>query len=215
MKKIFLIILMGVSITLLSPNDSRGEDVQSIPSVITFNTGMILSNFAENEDKLVTTDGSAGNAATAYSGSASIIPIDIMYENFNSLNTSWFVRAMGPLMSSTDNSYFSVGGGLNYYIGPIGSKAVFKGKKMELKIEPKLAYYFGGDLGVGYLVYNTVSEKKGDALLEIGGHGGIIYPLNPKWGLRGELGLTRSIGTLVSATQIKVLIGVTLSLGTK
>jgi hypothetical protein len=215
MKKMFLHALIAVSFKILTPDVSIADDVQSIPSVITFNTGMVISNFAESEDNLVTTDGSAGNTVPAYSGSASLIPIDIMYENFTSLNTSWFVRAMGPLISSTENNYFSVGGGLNYYIGPIGSKAVFKGKKMQLKIEPKLAYYFGGDLGVGYLIYNTISEKKGDALLEIGGHGGIIYPINEKWGMRGEVGLTRSIGTLVSATQIKALVGLTLNLGVK
>jgi hypothetical protein len=55
-------------------------------------------------------------------------------------------------------------------------------------------------------------------LFEIGAQGGVLYSLNPKWALSAELGGARAIGSLTSATVIKILIGTSYSLdiwGTK
>lgn len=201
---------MAVILVLISDSSSASE---TMSPVLTFNIGSIMSTFAENEDELETTDGTIGNTSTAYSGSASSMSLDIMYEDFFALKKSYFIRGMGPILGSSPDRYFSVAGGMNYYFGGIASRAVFKDQDFELKIEPKMRYYAGGSLGIGYLTYNTKSATKGDVLLEIGGQGGVIYPLNAKWGMRGELGIAKSLGVLVSSTEIKIMLGASMNLG--
>lgn len=78
---------------------------------------------------------------------------------------------------------------------------------------PKLRYYMGPAIGIGYVVYNTVSATKNDILLEIGGQAGAVYTLNPKWGLRAEMGGFKATGVLISSTIIKILLGTTYNLG--
>jgi hypothetical protein len=203
-------ILLGIG--LFTPQ-AKAYDTNGISPQITFNVGSVMSTFAENESQLETTDGTTGNKTEAASGSSSSMSLDVMFEYFNSLKTSFFIRGMGPVVGTTPDRYFSVVGGMNYYFGGIGSKTVFKDQDFEFKIVPKVRYYAGGSLGLGYLTYNTKSATKGDILLEIGGQGGILYPISPKWAMRGELGLAKSVGVLVSSTEIKILIGATTTLG--
>lgn len=203
-------ILMGIS---LLASQAHAYDTSGISPQITFNVGSVMSTFAENESQLETTDGTTGNSAEAAAGSSSSMSLDVMFEYFNSLKTSFFIRGMGPVVGTTADRYFSVVGGMNYYFGGIGSKTVFKDQDFEFKIIPKIRYYAGGSLGLGYLTYSTKSATKGDILLEIGGHGGMLYPISPKWAMRGELGLAKSVGVLVSSTEIKILIGATTTLG--
>ena len=77
---------------------------------------------------------------------------------------------------------------------------------------PKFRYYAGPAIGLGYLVYNTKSSIKNDILFELGGQAGVLYSLNPKWALSGEIGGARAIGSLTSATVIKILIGTSYTL---
>lgn len=189
-------------------------EANAIPSVVSFNIGSIAATFTENPDKLTSTDGTTANTSTApYSGSASSMPIDVMYEYFPNLKRSYFIRGSGPILGSSPDRYFSGLAGINFYFGHIGTNAIVKDFNFEMKIVPKLRYYLGPAIGIGYIVYSTKSATKNDTMLEIGGQGGVIYTLNPKWGLRAELGASKATGVLVSATIIKILLGTTYNLG--
>jgi hypothetical protein len=206
MKKLLFLILISFSQMVLS--DSK------IPGVFTFSLGAISTNFSENPDQLKSTDDTATTTTeTPYTGTASAMPIVVGYEHFPNLKRAYFIRGVGPLLGSTPDRYFSVTGGVNFYFGHIGSNAVVRDFNFEMRIVPKFRYYAGPSIGVAYLVYNTKSATKNDTIFEIGGHGGVLYTINPIWGLRAELGAARGIGVLVSATIIKILLGATYNLG--
>lgn len=185
----------------------------SIPGVFSFSIGSISASLSENPDKLVSTDGTSSSATTPYTGTASSMPLDIMYEYFSNLKRSYFFRGSGPILASTPDRYYAGSAGINFYFGQVGTNAVVKDFNFEMKIVPKLRYYAGPAIGIGYLVYNTKSATKNDTMLELGGQGGVVYTLNRKWGLRAELGLSRATGVLISSTIIKILIGTTFNLG--
>jgi hypothetical protein len=184
-----------------------------IPDVLTFSIGSISANFTENPDELKATDGSTGTTVTPFAGTVSAVPIMIGYEIFPNLKRSYFINGVGPLMASNTGNYYSLIGGVNFYFSQIASNAVVSDYNFEMKIIPKFRYYAGPAIGIGYLVYNTKSATKNDIMFEIGGHGGVIYTINPKWGLRAQLGASRGIGVLVTSTIIKILLGATYNLG--
>jgi hypothetical protein len=188
-------------------------DSSSIPGVISFSIGSISANLTENTDSLVSTDGTTGATTAPYTGTASSIPLDIMYEYFPSIKRSYFVRGAGPLLASTPDRYFSALTGVNFYFGNVATNAVVKDFNFEMKLIPKLRYYAGPEIGIGYIVYNTKSAIKNDTLFEIGGQGGLVYTIKPKWGMRAELGVSRAKGVLISSTIIKILLGTTYNLG--
>ena len=204
-----LIILSFLTIILsLETNASS-----SIPSLLNFHIGSIATNYIENPDKLEATDNSAGAAeVTPYSGTSSSMPFVISYEYFPGLSKSYFARVAGPIMGTTPDRYYSGSVGINFYFGQIASKTVIKDTNFELLVLPKFRYYAGPSIGMGYLVYNTKSAIKNDILFEIGGQAGILYSLNPKWAISAEAGGARGIGSLTSATIVKILIGTSYTL---
>ena len=184
-----------------------------IPGQLSFAIGSISANFTENPDQLKSTDGTTSTTTTPYAGTASSMPIAMTFEYFPNLSRAYFGKIAGPLLASTPDRYFSATGGVNFYFGKVASTAVVSDMNFEMKLIPKLRYYAVPAIGVGYLVYNTKSATKNDLLFEIGGQGGVIYTLNPKWALRAELGAARGIGVLVSSTVIKILLGTSFNLG--
>ena len=184
-----------------------------IPGQLTFALGSISANYAENPDQLKSTDGTASATSTPYASTASAMPFAVTYEYFPNLSKAYFGKVVGPLMASTPDRYFSATTGVNFYFGKVASTAIVRDMNFEMKLIPKLRYYAGPAVGIGYLVYNTKSATKNDLLFEIGGQGGVIYTLNPKWAVRAELGAARGIGVLVSSTVIKILLGTSYNLG--
>lgn len=179
-----------------------------LPPVMKFHVGMLSSSFTENEDSIETTDGTLGNQSAAYSGSASTIAFEAQFENFLSYKRSYYIRGAGTLLGG-ESKFYGGNIGMNYYFGDqIASNGQIEAKGFKMQVRPMMRYYAGGGVGVDYLVYNTKSQTKGDFLLDIGLHGGVIYPLNPKWALSGEGGFSRQVGTLVSSTQIRIMFGV-------
>jgi hypothetical protein len=202
-----IVFLSALLLTKVTYGDSK------IPGQLSFNIGSVSSSFSENPDKLKSTDGTSSTSTTAYSGTATTMPLDVSYEFFPNLKRSFFIRGAGPILASTPDRYFNANFGINFYFVQVGAQAKVTDYNFEMKIVPKLRYYAGPSIGVGYLVYSTKSATKNDMMLELGGQAGMIYTLNSKWGLKGELGASRAIGVLVSATIIKILIGTTYSIG--
>jgi hypothetical protein len=184
-----------------------------IPGQLSFALGSISANYTENPDQLKASDGTTAAATTPYAGTASAMPVAITYEYFPNLKRAYFVKVVGPLMASTPDRYYSATLGVNYYFGKVATMAVVSDTNFEMKLIPKLRYFAGPAIGMGYIVYNTKSAIKNDIMFEIGGQGGVIYALGPQWALRAELGAARGIGALVSSTIIKILIGATYNLG--
>jgi hypothetical protein len=205
MKKYLVWIL--VFITQVSFADSK------IPSVFTFSIGSISANFTENPDDLKSTDGTLSSVTTPSAGTVSAMPIMVGYEFFPNLKRSYFLNGIGPLLASNTGNYYNLTGGANFYFTQIASNASVSDHNFEMKIIPKFRYYAGPAVGIGYLIYNAKSATKNDIMFEIGGQGGVIYTINPKWGLRAELGAARGIGVLTSSTIIKILLGTTYNLG--
>lgn len=180
----------------------------TIPSQLNFHIGSISTNYTENEKNLKASDGTTTTTnKTPYAGTASSMPFAIGYEYFPGLTRSYFLRLAGPVMGSTPDRYYSASMGMNFYFGQIASQSIVKDTNFEMKLMPKFRYYLGPSLGLGYLVYNTKSATKNDMLFEIGGQGGVLYSLGPKWAISAELGAARAIGAITSATVIKILIG--------
>lgn len=203
MKNLFLISIFFCQVLIA---DSK------IPGQFTFSIGSISANYSENPDNLTASDGTTASATAAYSGTASAMPIAVTYEYFPNLQRAYFAKAMGPLLASTPDRYYSATFGINFYFGKVASMAVVRDTNFEMKLIPKLRYYAGPALGVGYLVYNTKSAIKNDLLFELGGQAGILYTINPAWSLSAEVGGARGIGALVSATIIKILLGASYNL---
>ena len=185
----------------------------SIPSLLNFHIGSIAINYNENPDSLQATDNTTGtNESTPFSGTSSSLPFVMSYEYFPGLTKSYFGRVAGPIMGTTPDRYYSASIGVNFYFGQIAAKTVIKDTNYEMLVLPKFRYYAGPAIGLGYLVYNTKSSIKNDILFELGGQAGVLYSLNPKWALSGEIGGARAIGSLTSATVIKILIGTSYTL---
>jgi hypothetical protein len=202
--RVFIFILLGFS--QLSFGDTK------IPGQLSISLGSISANYAEKADQLTTTDGTTAAATTPFAGTASSMPISLMYEYFPNLKRSYFAKATGPLLGSTPDRYFSGNIGLNFYFGKVATMAIVSDSNFEMKLIPKLRYYVGPSMGMGYLIYNTKSAIKNDLLLELGGQAGVVYTMNPSWAVRGELGASRGVGALVSATVIKILMGVSFNI---
>lgn len=200
------VAILGIAFGLFCKNGYAVEQSLHLPPVIKFHVGMLSNSFTENEDSLETTDGTMGNQSTAYSGSGSSIAFEAQFENFLSYKRSFYIRGAGTMMGG-DSKFYGTNVGMNYYFGELASNAELEGKGFKLSVRPQMRYYAGAGIGVDYFVYNTKSATKGDFLFDLGLHGGLIYPLNPKWALSGEAGFSRQVGTLVSSTQIRIMVG--------
>ena len=201
------LFLIGIFWSTATYSDTK------IPPQISFCLGSVSGSFAENPDSLKSTDGTASTTSTPYAGSASSMTLEMSYEFFNTLKRSYFIKGSGPIVGTTPDKYFSADAGINFYFTQLASQAKVSDFNFEMKLVPKMRYYAGPSLGVGYLVYNTKSATKSDVLFQLGGQGGMIYTINPKWGIKAELAAARAVGVLVSSTVVKILIGASYNLG--
>jgi hypothetical protein len=203
--------LIFIALTFLTVRNVKAES--KIPLQLSFSIGSISTSFSESQDNLVSTDGTTSSSSSAFSGTASSMPLDLTVEYFANLKRSYFIKLQGPMIASSNDRYFSANFGINFYFSSVGATAKVSDYNFQMKLIPKLRYYAGPILGAGYLVYSTKSAEKNDVLFEIGGVGGVIYSLNSRWGLKGEIGFSRGVGVLVSSTIIKILLGTTYTIG--
>ncbi len=187
-----------------------GDD--KLPAQFSFSIGSISTTYTEQESQIKPSDGTTTETTAPASGTAASMPLDVEFEYFTTLKRSYFVRGGGPVMASTPDRTFYVTAGANFYFSSVGSPLYVSDQRMQLKMAPKFRYYAGPHLGGAYLVYNTKSATKNDVIIELGGQGGVIYSISPKWGLRAEANISRGIGALVSSMTMKILLGGTYNL---
>ncbi len=195
------IYLLFIALYLFSSLAFAGFDNQQM----SFMLGSVTTSYAESSSNLQTDD--ADNIIPPSSGSASALPLDVVWEYYSSPKRSYFLRATVPLLSTSSDRYFFGGGGLNFYFKSISSKASYRDATVDLKFIPQWRYYWGLDAGMGFLVYNTGSQKKSDLIAELGGHLGILYSINSSWGAKVEAGYSMGNGVNTSTNNIKVLLG--------
>lgn len=184
----------------------------AFPDQISFLTGNIGVTYAESESTLVSTDGTPASDSSTYSSSATAMPLVVEYERFSTAKRSYFISGAGPLVASTPDRIFSVNSGAHFYLNKAGTIVNLSTDKLTYFSAPGFRYYIGPQIGLTYLIYNTLSQTKNDIILNLGGHAGGIYTYNPKWGIKGELAFSKGIGALVSTTTIQILIGATYTL---
>lgn len=208
--KFFKLIPVLFSLFFCTLNVCRGED--KLPAQFSFSIGSISTTYTEQQSQIKATDGSTTTTEAPASGTAASMPLDVEFEYFTTLKRSYFIRAGGPVMASTPDRNFYITSGINFYFSSVGSPLYVADQRMEIKIAPKFRYYAGPHLGGAYLVYSTKSATKNDITVELGGQGGVIYSLSPKWGLRAEANISRGIGALVTSMTMKILLGGTYNL---
>jgi hypothetical protein len=197
-----LFLIMAALLFFSHEASATGFDTQQL----TISIGMVNAGYTENKSTLEST---STTTTTASSGSASVLPVDALWEFYQTTKHSYFVRATAPLLTSGKDSFFSLGGGVNWYFKSLSSKGDFKDENDTITIIPKIRYYWGVEVGAGYLVYSTKTAKKSDLLADLGLHGGLIYSINPTWGIRAETGYARAIGVATTTSVIKAFIGFT------
>ncbi len=179
---------------------------------LTFSTGTITTNYTESASGLEsssTTTTTTTETEELAAGAVAALPLSFTYEMYLDTKRSFFAQGIVPLVSSTPDSYFFIGGGFNFYFMSIGTKAVFKDRDVELRLIPNWRYYWGFNGGIGYLIYTTEVKKKSDLLAELGLHTGALYSLGEIWGLKVEGGISRGQGVSTAATSIRILLGAT------
>lgn len=196
------LILTLITLSFLQNSAHAGFDTQQL----TISLGMVNASYTENKSSLNST--SSSPAATA-SGSASVLPVDVLWEFYQSSKYSYYVRATAPLLTTGKDSYFSFNGGVNWYIKSLSSTGDFRDQNDIIQIIPKTRYYWGFGVGTGFLVYSTKTAKKSDLLADLSLHGGMIYSINSTWGIRAETGYARAIGVATTTSIIRAFIGFT------
>lgn len=197
MSKLLRILLLSFFISSVS---EAGFNLNQF----TVGAGMTNITFKENASTLTREN---GTTASAYSGKSSVLPVFLQYEMFRDEKSSYYVQAILPLLTTSKDSYTNAGAGMNFYYKSLSSVGNFSDSSVTLVIKPVWRYYWGLDLGLGYLVYNTLTAKKSDILAEIGPHAGVIYTVNDDYTVKLEASFARALGVQTNASVTKLMIG--------
>lgn len=198
-----LLILSG----LLLLDSARAESDYS--KYISTSLGMVNVSFAESDTVLSSSEDDDGAATKPGSGSASIMSFDMSYHVPTSAKREWFARMIIPFQPSSGNALVYGGFGMNHFFNGQSSDVMSNDSEVDVRITPKFRYYAGGQVGFGYLIYVTESAKKTDILMELGAQAGTIYAWKERWGIKGELSIGRGVGTKVSTTSMRMIVGTT------
>lgn len=200
MKLFFKLLLL--SLFVFSAHQALAGDLSDSFSI---SLGMVNVSFTESQSALESEDGEVTEEAG--SGSSAVISLDMTYNRPLDDRKEIYARGIVPFMPSTGAGLILGSGGMNYYFNGLSSDITREDDGLRLRISPSIRYYVGGELGFGYLIYTTESAKKSDLLLNIGGHGGMTYAFRDNWSFKGELGIGKGMGTKVSTTMMKVMLG--------
>ena len=203
MRKYILIstAMMMLTLSLYASERTLGELSASL--------GLINVYYSEAGSQLT----GLPNILDAKGGNVSVLSANIHYKFKPSYHSSWFLNASLPFISTSSDSYFSLGGGYEYYFSKLGSRSVIKDGDTSIKISPKFHYFVGGELNAGYLVYTTEEAQKNDTLLEFEALAGAVYAWKKKWAFRGQLSISKGVGIATSTFGVKAFVGGTYFLG--
>lgn len=178
-------------------------------NVLSTSFGMYNITITESESALQSTDTSVvvEDTSKASAAAASVTVFEFNYDFMQTESRSFFVKGVVPLISGGGSSAFLFAGGLNWYFKGAPSVFSYNNLGSTVYLIPKLRYYAGASLGLGYVVYDTISAKKTDVFFDLGLHGGVLYNFGKNWGMRAEAGFGRGTGVTTSSMGMKVFIG--------
>ncbi len=198
---IILIIMVGYQNTFAT--DMRQE--------VAVTMGMVNVGFAETESVIEADDSmtTIDEEVTAQSGTVSVLTLDLSYVFLSYPTKSFYGKVAVPLISSGGTGYFVAGIGMNFFISSLSSKMSTRDKSTTFEIIPKFRYYWGPEIGAGYLIYATDTAEKSDLLFELGVHGGVIYNFRKTWGMKAEFTIARGTGVATTTMNMKIMFGIT------
>ena len=188
-----------VSFLLLSFTLNAAEEFSN---ELIYMIGMVSKSYAESESSI-----QGENKIEASSGTAQVIAATIQYKFSSTLKRSFYSNLIVPLLPSGDNSFFSGGMGVEFYLNDIGSKLKFSDGGDTLKISPKLTYLWGLETNIDYLVYVTETQKKSDLVFDLGVIGGGSYKVTKAVNIKGVVGVSKGTGVNTSGMGMKVMLG--------
>lgn len=170
----------------------------------TASTGLAMISFTEGEKSI-----QGENVQEAASGTVTAMSLNVQYKMAEDFKKSYYISATFPLLPSAEGTYIAFGGGMEYYFNDVGAKVGLFNSGTTINFTPNFRYFIGAEVGGGYLVYNTESAKKSDALFEIGGNGGIVYSMSDSWAIKAVLGVMKGSGVVTSTLGIRAFVGAT------
>jgi hypothetical protein len=170
---------------------------------LTYGIGMVNASYAEGETGLT-----GDNISEAASGSVSSINGFITYKFKPELNRSFYTSGTFPILPGATGSYFAASLGGEWYFGnKIGSKLSLTENGSTLEMKPKSYFFWGAEVGLGYLVYLTETAKKTDLLLTVGPTLGGVYKFSDNWMIRYMAAYERGTGVTTTTSVMKFTIG--------
>lgn len=178
---------------------------QGFDDELTFMIGMVSASYTETESAL-----EGENKTDPATGAVSSLAAGVHWKFSSSEKKSYYLTSTFPLMSGDGSSYFSMGGGVEFYLTPLGSRIGMENMGTTIKLSPKLTYFWGIETGLSFLVYLTETAKKSDLLFDIGAIGGGHYAINDKLIFKGSLAVMKGTGVSTNTITIKILMGATI-----
>ena len=183
---------------------SQARADEELLQELAYSVGAVNASYAEGSGNL-----SGENVQKPASGSVMSISGSVNWKFKPGMERSYYLNGTFPLIPNPQGSYFGVHLGMESYFGSMGSRLRLNNAGTTLRLKPGNNYFWAIEGGVGYLAYSTVSAKKTDLLLDIGGLLGMNYKYNEKWQLRMTAGLGRGTGVVTTVMEMKLFAGVT------
>jgi hypothetical protein len=167
-----------------------------------FTIGMANISFAEQAKTL-----EGDNVDEPASGSSSIISGNVKFDFMHKIDKNFYASATFPLLPAPDVTYFGAGLGVVFYLNNLSTKLGLQHSGTTVKFLPKFRYYWGVEVGGGFLSYQTESAKKSDFLFEFGPMGGLKYAFTDKYILETNIIIKRGTGVVTDSLNVFILLG--------
>lgn len=176
---------------------------------LSISLGMVSISLSENQSNLQTTDQSVIDTSSDQpeSSSVSSIAIKMDYDYYSARRYTLFLTGIVPMVSGDGSAIWIGSTGFNYFYRGNSSIMRFYERGTSIAVKPTYRFYLGAAVGLGYVIYNTVSERKTDVAFELGAHGGIMYTMKNDWGLKGEIAAGKWTGVLSNSIAVKLFVG--------
>ena len=173
-----------------------------------YSLGLVNSSITETDSSITSTDTVSATDDELSSSELSVISQGFGYEYAYNNEFTGVVKAIVPLVTADGTGVFAASVGVNWYLNGMSSRYVLKLNNNEIKMVPKLRYYVGGGVGLGYLAFTTESAKKTDVSFELMGHAGGSYAIDDDWTALGQFVIGKGTGVTTSSINIAILFGI-------